>query len=111
MLFLNLLVIAFMIATIVRCYKDEIRLKWLFMLVILSLGYVGFSHVGGEVFVSFGLWIGLRFSAYEIYPGGDFAAIVVIPTGAIIYWCIRKWQIRKTAERNIYSGNDTEEDA
>ena len=89
-LLINLLVLGFIIITIVRCAKDKIRPKALFIILIICSLYFGAPTVDGGVIFLFGFWIGFRFSS----------TIILIPVGAIIYWCIRKKCILKTALRN-----------
>ena len=89
-LLINLFVLGFIIITIIKCAKDKIRPKALFIILIICSLYFGATIVDGDVILSFGFWIGFRFSSTTI----------LFPAGAIIYWCIRKKRILKTALSN-----------
>ena len=95
---INLFVLGFIIITIIKCAKDKIRPKALFIILILCTLYFGVRIVNGEVFFSFGFWIGFNISSTTI----------LIPVGAIIYWCIRKKRILKTAARNATPAQECE---
>ena len=97
-LLINLFVLGFIIITIIKCVRDKIRPKVLFIILIISLFYIGASIVDGDVILSFGFWIGFRFSNTTI----------MIPAGAIIYWFIRKKYILKTALRNATPAQECE---
>jgi len=79
-LIINLSAHGFMVVTIIRCAKDKIRLKCLFIIIILFFLYFGIIIISGDITFRFGFWMGLRISNQ----------IIVIPAGAIIYWCVRK---------------------
>ena len=93
---INILIIGLMVISIVRCAKDKIRRKALYIVMILAGIYLGYSSVaGGGFFIRYGFWIGWRGTNFTVFPGGEFSVFFAIPLGAIIYWSIRKNLIRK----------------
>lgn len=92
-----------MIFTVIRCIRDSIRFKVLYIVMMVFLLYFGFSYIGSEIDLQFGFWVGWRSSGLTIFENGDFYTLVMVPAGAIIYWCIRNGLIRKTETRNVKS--------
>ena len=90
-----------MVFTVIRCIRDRVRFTILYLIMMVFLLYIGFSNIGGTPDIQFGFWLGWRSSGVEFFENGDFYSILVIPAGAIVYWCIRKRLIRKTETRNI----------
>ena len=92
---LNILIYGIILITIVRCVKDKIRLKIVFLIMIVFLIYFGTYVVDGDQILTFGFWVGWRFSEIGLASNGDLTAEIVVPAGAIAYWCVRKGLVKK----------------
>ena len=97
-LIINILVFAFTVATVVRCVKDKIRRKPLFIILILFLLHFGVQNIDGNVRFMTGFWFGVRINNTS----------VTIPAGAVIYWGIRKRIIKNAAAANAALSQEKE---
>lgn len=83
--------VAFCVVTAVRCAKDPIRMKWLWILLIL-LVHSGMEHHVRQGLFQLRLLLVMVPPYYRLllYPGGGRLLALGLPVGAILYWCIRK---------------------
>lgn len=88
--FLSLIVYGFTIFTLVRCLRDRIRLKPLFVIVVLAQFALTFT-MSADIGVQFSFMLRfLSMSRLLLYPGGGMVLTLTLPAGAIVYWFIRK---------------------
>jgi hypothetical protein len=89
----NILMCGFITLTIIRCVRDKIKRKALF--VIMTIVQFAFSlSVGSGVHTRF-MIAPLSFAQHLVFPDGTTITTVTLPIGAIVYWLIRKVLIRK----------------
>jgi hypothetical protein len=96
----------FVIFSIVRCIRDKIKKKPLFILMMfvqftLTLTIRSGFHVRFGVTIPINLAGDVILGGQLLYPNGDTITTLLIPLGAIIYWCIRKKLINKAAIAEI----------
>jgi len=102
-LLFNIALLAFVIVTIVRCAKDKIRLKALYIIISLLLLDISYYNINGDFGAGVGLFLGFRASSHLVDFAGNSATNILIPFGAIIYWLIRKKLIHRAFVRNSAS--------
>lgn len=97
LLLTNILAYGFVLVTVVRCLRDKIRRKPLY--IILSLIQITFYKAASPVFSQFNfMFTPMGFASHLVYPNGGTATTVVFPLGALIYWMIRKKRIRRVSQ-------------
>ena len=112
LLITNILVYGFIVFTIIKCLRDNIRRKVLF--VIISIVQIAFTaSIGpGSFHVGFSVTVA-AFASQMVYPDGGTITTVVLPLGAFIYWGLRKKliydNIRSSWSRSIATNNGTED--
>ncbi len=90
----------FTIIMLIDCCKRKIKLKPMWIILILA-GVFVFSITYGEGDLSFNTSIGLLFVHYshlKLYPTGNFDFQLVLPAAAIVYFILRK---RMTIEATV----------
>lgn len=92
LILLSAVCIAFVVFTFIDCLRRKLRLKplWL-ILIVCGAMILTFSSSGGLLRFHFN--IGLLFAQYshmKQYVNGAFTTQLVVPMGAIIYWILRK---------------------
>ena len=93
----NVLAYAIIILTIVRCALDKIKIKALYIIMVLLQMMLTLTVSNG---INFNFMVTpLGFAQHLIYPTGETVSSIMLPVGAIIYWSIRKNLIRKKAEK------------
>lgn len=85
----SVLAFAFTIFTLVRCVRDKIRLKPVFVLIILLVQPAASLFWSADGFnLSFGMAL-VPFSSWLIYPDGRNIFTLALPVGAAVYWFVR----------------------
>lgn len=90
----TVLVYVFIILTIVRCAKDKIKLKPLFIIIILLQLMFTVTHMPTRLNFNF-MITPLGFARWLLYQDGSYVFTFFVPLGAIIYWCIRKMLMKE----------------
>lgn len=100
-LLLNLVVIAVTVIAIVDCARRRIKKKALWIIIILLVSFlVSRTQTANSFDLYFNFTLGLfNYSAYIIYGSGKTIMRIIIPLGAIIYFCARKTLERKASQQ------------
>lgn len=94
LLIYTVLCYVFIIVTIIRCARDKIRLKPLFIIIILVQFSFVLARDGGNFGLNF-LPTPLAWASLLLYPNGASVLTLILPAGAIAYWIFRKALIRR----------------
>jgi len=108
-LLINLFVFGIIVATLIRCIKDKVRYKVLFIILILLLFAFSITTGGGTLSLGAWGWIGWRSSGLLTNPNGGISLTLVIPIGAIIYWRVREKYIRTDTHNSISPNQNPEQ--
>lgn len=95
----NLLIIGFMVFALVDCCRHKVKLKALWIIIILiGLFTVGITVSSGNLNFNLNLGWLTAYNAIIIYGGGTVSARAMIPIGAAVYFILRHWIIKKPAD-------------
>ncbi len=104
LLIVGLATYAFLIAVLVDCCRQKIKMKWLFILIIV-LGSVAFLFTmqASGLNWNFNFLNILSYTALMIYqnPPDAVQLRIFVPVGAIVYLCLRKKLIAKAQEMPV----------
>ena len=91
LLLTNLVAVAFAVYMLVDCIKNKIKLKALWIILII-LGFVSFGATFSESSFYFNFAIGWinTYSSLIRYGGGAIVFRIMFPIGSIVYCCLKK---------------------
>ncbi len=104
LLIVGLATYAFLIAVLVDCCRQKIKMKWLFILMIIFGSVATLFTVQSSGFnFNFNFLNILSYTALMIYQNPPDAAQlrIFVPVGAIVYLCLRKKLIAKAQEMPV----------
>ncbi len=105
----NLLVVALVIFALIDCCRHKIKLKPLWIVIILLGAFsIGTTISATSFHVNFGIIWFTAYSALVRYGGGQVLLRFVIPWGAPLYFILRHWLIKKPEVTPVTETEETE---
>ncbi len=105
----NLLVIALTVFALIDCCRHKIKLKPLWIVIILLGAFsIGATISATSFHINFGLIWFTAYSAFVRYGGGQVLLRFVIPWGAPLYFILRHWLIKKPEPEAVVRNADAE---
>ena len=103
----NLLVIALMVVALIDCCRHKIKLKPLWIaIIVLGMFSIGATISASSFNLNFNLFWLAGYSAFVRYGGGQVLLRFVIPWGAPLYLILRHWLIKKPEPEVVVEATD-----